>query len=80
MIFEIRAPKTSREWQWGQHFVGGLYNILLMITGVSFGKGDWVSGTILAFITFAINRISSEISYQTSKRLFEEHGGKNDKV
>lgn len=77
MIFEIRAPKTSREWQWCQHFVGGLYNILLMMTGVSFGKGDWVSSTILATITFAVNRISSEIAYQVQMKLFKEHGEKN---
>ncbi len=76
----LNWPKTAREWQWSQHLIGGLYNIFLMITGVFFGRGDWIIGMVLAIVTFGINRISSEISFQTSMKLFEEHSpkGKDD--
>ena len=75
----MRLPQSSREWQNIQHFVGGLYNILLMITGVTFGKGDWFLSLIMGILTFTVNRISSEISYQTQKRFFAENRGCKEK-
>ncbi len=36
----IKFPSTSRGWQLAQHTTGGLYQILLMLTGVSFGQKD----------------------------------------
>jgi len=71
----IGFPRSSREWQYYQHLVGGSYSILLMITGVSFGKGDWAVAIVLAILTFITNRSSSEITYQIQKKLFEENKG-----
>ncbi len=71
MRFEL--PTTSRGWQNIQHVVGGLYNILLMLTGVSFGKGEWVTSFILGCLTFTVNRTSSEITYRTQTCFFAEN-------
>lgn len=71
----IGLPRTSREWQYYQHVVGGSYNLLLMMTGVSFGQGEWWKAIILAILTFIANRSSSEITYQIQKKLFEENRG-----
>lgn len=75
---KINMPKSSRGWQFLQHFVGGLYNILLLITGVYIGKNDFMIGTGLAILTFVVNRMSSEITYQTQLRLFAENKEKNE--
>lgn len=78
----IRLPTTSREWQNVQHVIGGLYNILLMLTGVSFGKGEWYLSFILGCLTFIINRTSSEITFRTQTCFFAENrvvvGGKQE--
>lgn len=71
MKFEL--PTTSRGWQNIQHVIGGLYNILLMLTGVSFGKGDWATSFILGCLTFTVNRTSSEITYRTQTCFFAEN-------
>jgi len=71
----MKLPQNSRNWQNVQHVVGGLYNILLMLTGVSFGRGDWTTSFILGCLTFIINRSSSEITYRIQKKLFEENRG-----
>ena len=75
---KINMPKTSRGWQFLQHFVGGLYTILLLITGVYIGKEELWIGGILAALTFVVNRASSEISYQTQLRLFAENKVRNE--
>lgn len=69
----LKLPESARDYQNIQHLIGGLYNILLMITGALFGRGDWVVGIILGVITFIINRLSSEIAYQIQLRLIKEH-------
>lgn len=66
-------PKTSRGWQFTQHLVGGSYQILLMVTGVSFGQKDWDTAIILGIITFILNRISSQITYEIQMHLIQEH-------
>jgi len=66
-------PSTSRGWQLAQHITGGLYQILLMLTGVSFGQKDWALAIILAVTTFIFNRLSSEISYRTHVLIVREH-------
>ena len=71
-MMKFSYPKTAREWQWAQHIVGGLYSILLIITGAYFGRGDWTIGIILGALTFITNRISSEIAYQVQYRLIKE--------
>jgi len=72
----IGYPKSSRDWQWLQHAVGGSYNLLLMFTGVSFGNENWSLAGILALLTFIANRASSEITYRIQKKLFEENSYK----
>lgn len=74
----IGWPRTAREWQYYQHIVGGLYNILLMITGVTFGKGDWAASLVMGILTFTVNRLSSEITFQTQTRFFAENRGGNE--
>jgi len=71
----IGFPRSSREWQYYQHLVGGSYNILLMMTGVSFGQGEWWKAMLLGLLTFIANRSSSEITYRIQKKLFEENRG-----
>jgi len=69
----IGLPRTSREYQYYQHLVGGSYNLLLMFTGISFGNENWSLAGILALLTFIANRTSSEITYRIQRKLFEEN-------
>ena len=69
----IKLPSTSRGWQITQHITGGLYQILLMLTGVSFGQKEWTLALILSVTTFILNRLSSEISYRTQVLIVKEH-------
>lgn len=68
----------SRKLQNIQHAIGGMYSILLMLTGTFSGMAvsgtvAWYVPTIIAIVTFILSRISSEISFQTNIKLFEEH-------
>ncbi len=76
LFMSWHSPQTAREWQWAQHAVGGLYNILLMTTGALFGRGDWAIGILLSIITFIVNRVSSEIAYQVQVKVIKEHSNK----
>lgn len=69
----LKFPQTSRGWQILQHIIGGTYQILLMLTGVSFGQKNWTLALILSIITFTLNRLSSEISYRTQVLIVKEH-------
>jgi len=74
----IKLPESSRGMQNIQHFVSGIMQILNYSTaglaGVTMvGQSPWWLFITVAGITFILNRISSEISYQTSSRLFMEH-------
>jgi hypothetical protein len=74
----IALPQDSRKCQWLQHLVAGIQQC---ITPISAGTAAlWATGNAsfwTAAIPFGLNfilgRLSSEISYQTSLRLFEEH-------
>jgi hypothetical protein len=75
---DMKLPTTSRGWQMLQHFVSGMMQIMNYVTAGT--AGITVMGTfpvwafgMIALATFILNRISSEISYQTSSKLFEEH-------
>ncbi|NJD52432.1 MAG: hypothetical protein FIB07_06135 [Candidatus Methanoperedens sp.] len=70
----VKLPDNSRELQNIQHLVGGTHNILLVLVGVYFGKDDTTLGIVMAFLTFLVSRLSSEISYQTSIKVVEEYG------
>ncbi len=68
---------NSRTLQNFQHIIGGVYSILLMLTaafaGMAVSKTLDVSVPItVGTITFLISRVSSEITYQTNKDLFNE--------
>jgi hypothetical protein len=56
-----------------QHLVGGTYNLLLVLVGVSFGKDDTSLGIVMAVLTFIVARLSSEISYRTSIEVVREY-------
>lgn len=73
---KINFLQTSRDYQNLQHFCGGLHNIFLVSTGAFFGRGDWEIGVVLSILTFIVNRLSSEITYQTQSRLFKENNCK----
>lgn len=64
---------SSRKLQNVQHLTGGIYNILLMMVGLFFGKGDTIMGIIMTILTIIVSRISSEISYQTSIKVIKEY-------
>ena len=68
-----RLFDNSRTLQNLQHLVGGLHNILLVLVGVYFGKDNTSLGLIIAFFTFLVSRMSSEISYRTSIKVVEEY-------
>ena len=68
-----RLFDNSRTLQNLQHLVGGVHNILLVLLGVYFGKDNISLGLIIAGFTFLASRMSSEISYQTSIKVVEEH-------
>jgi len=68
-----RIFDNSRTLQNLQHLVGGVHNILLVLLGVYFGKDNISLGLIIAGFTFLASRMSSEISYQTSIKVVEEH-------
>jgi len=74
----MNLPTTSRGWQLLQHFVSGTMQIMNYVTAGT--AGITVMGTfplwaftVIALITFILNRVSSEIGYQVSSKLFEEH-------
>ncbi len=69
---KVKLPDNSRELQNIQHIVGGTHNILLVLVGVYFGKDDTSLGILMAFLTFLVSRLSSEISYQTSIKVVKE--------
>jgi hypothetical protein len=74
----LTFPQDARKCQYLQHIVGGLQQC---ITPISAGTAAlWATGNTnfwVAAIPFALNfilgRLSSEISYQTSIRLFKEY-------
>ena len=68
-----KLPDNSRELQNIQHIVGGTHNILLVLVGVYFGKDNTTLGILIAFLTFFVSRLSSEISYQTSIKVVKEY-------
>lgn len=68
-----KLPDDSRGLQNIQHIVGGTYNILLVLVGVSFGKDDTSLGIVMAVLTFIVARLSSEISFQTSIKVVKEY-------
>ena len=73
-----KLPDDSRGLQNIQHIVGGTYNILLVLVGVSFGKDNTSLGIVMAVLTFIVSRLSSEISFQTSMKVVREFS--NSKV
>ncbi len=69
---------NSRTMQYYQHLIGGLQQCITPIsagTAALFATGHasfWIAA--LPFLAnFILGRLSSEISYQTSQRLFQEH-------
>lgn len=73
----IWHPKTSMEWQWAQHVVGGLSTILNQTTGVFAGMAlarviPLYIPVLCGIITWCCTRISSQITYETSKAMFKE--------
>jgi len=68
-----KLPDDSRGLQNIQHIVGGTYNILLVLVGVSFGKDNTSLGIVMAILTFIVARLSSEISFQTSIKVVREY-------
>lgn len=78
---DLKWPETSRGCQVLQHFVSGTMQIMNYVTAgtagiTALGNFPLWAFSIIALITFILNRISSEISYQIASKLFEEH--KND--
>lgn len=80
MAFEnfIKLPKSSRGCQNLQHFISGTMQVLNYSTAgmaglFAIGKISWYVIVPIGLTAFCLNRLSSEISYQTSKRLFEEN-------
>ena len=69
----VKLPDNSRELQNIQHIVGGTHNILLVLVGVYFGKGDTSLGIMMAVLTFLVSRLSSEISYQIGIKVVKEY-------
>lgn len=70
---------NSRKLQNAQHLTGGIYNVLLMMIGLFFGKGDTTMGIVMTVLTIIVSRISSEISYQTSIRVIKEYSNGDKK-
>jgi hypothetical protein len=73
-----KLPDNSRGLQNIQHIVGGTYNILLVLVGVSFGKNDTSLGIVMAVLTFIVARLSSEISFQTSIKVVREYSNSKE--
>ncbi len=73
-----KLPDDSRGLQNIQHIIGGTYNILLVLVGVSFGKDDTSLGIVMAILTFIVARLSSEISFQTSIKVVREYSNSRE--
>ncbi len=74
----VKFPKSSRGWQSLQHIVSGTmqifnYSVAGLAAGFALGKIDWWLFAGVGIVTFILNRLSSEISFQTSKSLFKEY-------
>ncbi len=77
----MKLPESSRDVQNLQHVVGSLLQVLNYTTAGTaalFATGNipWWGFLSIASVAFILNRISSELSFQTSRRLFEENGEK----
>ncbi len=75
---KFKWPSTSRGSQNLQHIVGSLLQVMNYSTAglaALFATGDipWWIFLLIASFAFLLNRISSELSFQTSQRLFKEH-------
>jgi len=71
-------PDNSRTMQNCQHIVSGLQQCITPVSAAT--AALWATGNAsfwiaaIPFITnFILGRLASEISYQTSQRMFKEH-------
>ena len=74
----MRLPKTSRGVQNIQHGIGGILQVLNYTTAgvaalLAVGKIEWYIFGIVVVVSFILNRLSSEVTYQIQKRLFAEN-------
>lgn len=63
---------NSRSWQNIQHVTGGIYSIVLILTGVMAGKSEYWWTMFFGLVTFTLARISSEVDYQKMKSIIKE--------
>ncbi len=63
---------NSRFWQNIQHVTGGIYSIVLILTGVMAGKGELWATVLFGTTTFVLARISSEVDYQKIQAIIKE--------
>ncbi len=76
--------KTARDVQNLQHVVGSFLQVLNYTTAGTaalFATGNipWWGFLSIAGVAFILNRISSELSFQTTRRLLTENGEKDSR-